>query len=218
MVYEHITGDGISLGDSEAIVVGNSKYENGAAVEIYENGAWSAKKDYPITIRGVRLIAKNRHEVYGFGGYWDYNWGFISKVYKYDRLIDTWTEKQDMLWGGHAANCGRIQYQDRDTVLCFGAEGQEAHMSAFDLGDETWTNLHRTAPAPPHYGSAIITLGTKLYRLGGYDTDAFVFVNTLDIFDTVTNEWEDTKTLPVHAGDDDPYDPIIMTLQVVTKN
>ena len=42
-------------------------------------------------------------------------------------------------------------------VLCFGSESADSSMVAFDLELESWTDLHLTAPAPPHMGSLVGT-------------------------------------------------------------
>ncbi len=223
MHYDHKRGNAINLGDDEAIVVGSIINEGeGGPVEIFENGAWAIKKGLDFNVRGVRLIAKNANEIYSFGGFSDSNLNSVNRVYKYDRLADTWTDKGEMLDGSNIPNCGRVEYQGRDKVLCFGSEMSEAQvaMMAFDLEDETWTDLEKAAPTPPPYGSLVFALGPKLYRVrGARRANWWTRQDTLDVFDAVQNEWEPTVALPDVGlyGDYVPYDGVVMTFQVIVK-
>ena len=200
MNHEHRSGGHASFGGYGGIVVG---HWDGAKTELLRGGAWREAADYPIPIRANTVIARSEDIIYSFGGYSEVESGphpYTARVYRYDVVSDVWIRVQDMPNGGTWPNCGWLpSYRGREVVLCFGTEydgGQgQASMDVFDVAGETWESLGRTAPVPPYYGSKVITLGGKLYRLRGIELDTFDVIHTLDVFDSQTDEWEPTQQL-----------------------
>ena len=210
-----------TLGRHEAIVVGSNgpNVATKKSVEILEGGRWVSKARHPIDIYGCTLIAKTTTTIYSFGGYIDSLWQFSKRTYRYDRVSDKWTQMPSMKHHGYRINCGRLRnYNGRDVVLCFGAEGNPSHaqMELFDLTLETWEDLGRTAPSPPHIGSLVFTLGNKIYRLGGKANN--VIMDKLDVFDGDTREWEQpTVDLAAGPGVLHRHLMVLLRLRVVYK-
>ncbi len=107
-------------------------------------------------------------------------------------------------WFQHP-NCGRLTYQGRDVILCFGSRNGGRSMHALDLKTETWSDLNMDAPAVTDtngkqyntlYASSVFIEGNRLYRLRGENEDNYKGTQRLDGFDPELGVWMQKLGLP----------------------
>ncbi len=199
MKNDHFYGAAIALdGDTTVLAVGNLDAAGAwnAGTEIYDlsTGKWTSKQNIIERTVNAVFVAKNDNEIYLFGGEQKDHMGSnaLPNVLKYDRLTNKWTILANpMPRGGPHPSCGKAIYQSKSVAICLGtATNLGGEIDIFDFETETWTILPDTiVPPPATYGSLVMSVGTKLYKIRGYDPDGKE-TNSMSVFNLETETWE----------------------------
>ncbi len=200
MKQVHYYGAAVALdGDTTILVAGSYndvKLTWSAGAEIFNSTSarWRKISKMPITTVNAVLIAKNDNEIYLFGGEQKgHMWNdALPNVLKYNRLVDQWTILPEaMPRGGPHPSCGKATHHSKSVVMCMGtATSLGGEIDIFDLNTETWTTLgDLSVPSPVTYGSLVVSVGNKLYKIRGYDSNGKE-TNSMNILNLDDDEWE----------------------------
>ncbi len=205
----HNNGAAVSLDSGDAIfVAGHAMWSPQTgfvfvrSVEIFKNGAWTNLADLPEGRFNFAMFAKNDNEIYVFGGMrGDIPPEYQTRepVFKYDRLADSWSAlAEDMPHFGEYPSCGKASLNGRESVVCMGSLGHtelNRPIDVFDLESEQWTEMAGVTGSPYRvtFGSLVVQMGTKLYKIRGQvgpDTLGD-WVAKIDVLDLESKQWVD---------------------------
>jgi hypothetical protein len=180
---------------------GTQIHQNGSirTAEAYDpaTDTWTTKQDMPTARSGLAAIPLNG-KIYAIGG-----WGvsaFESVVEVYDPATDTWEDKARMplAYGnfGFASMNGRIYLFGGATT-----SGMRMDTREYDPVTDSWTSK-AVMPIARVYPSASVLDG-RVYVMGGSSITGGNRTPTsrVDIYDPVTDGWENGVDLPTARGD-----------------
>jgi N-acetylneuraminic acid mutarotase len=126
--------------------------------------------------------------LYALGGR---GFGARADLWSYSPATNTWTTLASM----PTARAGLAAAQEGNVIYAIGGRQNTggpcsgspvAAVEAYDIDTDTWTTV---APLPaPRSDLAAATIGGKIYVFGGCDA-AGNFLNTVDVYDPITNVW-----------------------------
>lgn len=155
-----------------------------STVEVYDTvtDTWTRKADMTAARTGLRAAEVNG-KIYVVGGL-DSGRNVLNVVEEYDPAMDTWTRKADMptaRWSLSAVAVNRKIYAIGGSPFPPWS-GRLATMEVYDPQTDTWT---KGVDMPtPRLGLAASTVDSRIYAIGGFDGQSFVYLTTVEEFDT----------------------------------
>jgi S-layer homology domain/Kelch motif len=148
----------------------------GAALAAPPN-TWSSRAPYPIPIFWQALAAQGGR-LYSFGGV--SNSAAVANTYTYDPAANRWTAVRPLplpLYGASAVS-------DGTAIYIVNGSGHN-NLYRYDPVADTYTPL--AAPAVATHSQAVVYLGGKIYRIGGFTAGAPT--DSVEVYTIATNTW-----------------------------
>ena len=191
------------LGGLLYFVAGRATVNHSQKVYAYNpaNNTWTEKADYPLALQSMVLRAVGG-KLYGIGGFNSQTDTMYANVYEYDPDANTWTEKTAMPTAREDFGGAVIGTK----IYCFGGLGASSgtpckKLEIYDTSNDTWDTTKADMPDYKHLGDFGVTVGGKIYAIGGTNTFADYPVlhqmPTMFMYDPDTNTWTYKAYLPI---------------------
>ena len=167
-----------------------------AAVSFAAEGVWIRKADMPTTRFGIS-IAEIDGKLFVIGG--SQSNARLATVEVYDPATDSWTPKADMPTArknSAAAVVNGIIYVFGGTQIAIRRHDHDN--GSVRPGDRYLDNEERHADREGW--AAAVPFNGKIYVIGGYGVNN-AYESAVEVYDPVTDTWEDKAPLPVASGD-----------------
>ena len=168
-----------------------------AAVSFAAEGAWIRKADMP-TKRFGSSIAEVDGKLFVIGG--SQSNDRLATVEVYDPATDSWTPRADM----PTARKNTAAAVVNGIIYVFGGTQIRVRREYHDNGsvrpDRPISGQRRKTCRPRGCGLAAVPLNGKIYAIGGWGVND-AHESAVEVYDPVTDTWEDKAPLPVASGD-----------------
>lgn len=177
---------------------------SGATVEAYNpvTNSWAGELDLPEALTSPSAATGADGKIYVFDAKQELvpnpplppSLQFVSKVYAYDPIANTWTSKKAMpipSTGSSAVTAGN------GLIYVFGGSspsGYSSAVEAYNPATDTWSSK-ASMPNLTGYAAAALGADGLIYVLGGTNTSGVL--STVQIYNPVTDSWTSKSSMPV---------------------
>lgn len=180
-------------------IINNSGYAY-ATNEAYDpsTDSWTTKTKMPVAIHGASAVVVNG-KIYVIGGATISNGAYYrsNKVYMYDPLTDSWTQKTNMPTARDLLSTVVVDGK----IYAIGGHTDSSILSTVEMyNPETDTWVSKTSIKIPRFGLQSIEMDGIIYVLGGCTNSTFNAINSIEMYDIETNTWRTSGSLSYARG------------------